>query len=218
MNLPEKFRYRRSLEQFKQVVDIAKSMMEDHLLYLLFGNEEDVCFHLVCGAEEAQQYMGSVPLATFQSIMDEEVLFLVSRKVRGADSGFRTLNRYLKQEGVPPEDWDEIIEMVKEKSSYAGAQLVGDDCINRFHFKEKTTAPKLLAFDWDINKYLFADNTEQIYAQFRIQTAQTLPSEIISERAAEEPAAVSFVCDSHDLRAMIAHLHTVLAILEEYET
>lgn len=215
MNIPKDFRYKSEMADFRQAVDAAHNLMEQNKLILLFGFEEDICFQFSGLDQDLEPY--GLTFEQFQDILDDEVTYLIAGKLSGRDAEFQSLVRYLKRSKISEEDGKEILDHVREKASYVGSQLLSEQAVNRYHFKESTVNPKLLDLDWDISRYIFSPQEDQLYALLRFQTAQQLPSRLISRQEAEGVSTFQLVCDREDLRAVIGRLELLAAEMEECE-
>ena len=82
---------------------------------------------------------------------------------------------------------------------------------SRYWMKQESLNPKLSSLDYELNRLMFEDNTDALYATIQIYTARILEEEGMPRMFMGETdrKSVCFVCDKQDLEYMIEFLKEI---------
>lgn len=215
MEFPKGYRFDSEFDLFCKVVDTAENLIQSKSLFLLFGFEGNVKFFRNCTKEEFDEFsVNSVNVDDFDYILDHEIIYLMDYWLirDNLEKECVSLESYLMNEKVSPEDTKAILDIFVKKMEYTKAHLLSESNIKRSHFKVVTTNKKVLDFDWDICRYIFKDKQEQSYVQIKFSLLDDLPE--IGFRPQEKPERLQFVCDRHDIDYLIEQLNRIRSRLE----
>lgn len=211
MNYPEDFRFKCDLGKFKQCVDITRKMLDGKQISLLFGCFRELCFKIKLSREEYSNIYPELKYNEFRSILKNEVEVIISQNIVEPDLQEPKLKAYLKEELEKEEDIQTILDEKYEKRKYVKDNLMNEEIIPRYRMKEKTLNRKLSGLDYELNRFVFEDESEQLYAAIRFETAKVLskngiPGMFMGDTGREE---TSFVCDKEDLEYIIDVLEKI---------
>lgn len=211
MNYPEDFRFKCDLGKFKQCVDVARKMLDKKQISLLFGCFRELCFKVRLNKEEYSELYSELKYNEFRNILRNEVEVIVLQNIVEPNLQEPKLKDYLQEELEKTEDIQTILNEKYEKRKYVKDNLMNEEIILRYRMKEKTLNHKLSGLEYELNRFVFEDELEQLYATIRFETAKVLrkngiPGVLMGDTEKEE---ISFVCDKQDLEYIIDVLEKI---------
>lgn len=208
---PEDFRFKCDMEKFKQCVDIARHMMDNKYLFILFGSFREFQFKVTMNKENYNKCYSGLDYGEFRNILKEEVGVIILQNIVEPELEEANLENYLEKEITNPNMVKEILAEKYEKRKYVRDMLMDSGMISRYWLKKKTLNHKLSGLDYELNRFVFKDNTDILYATIQIETAKMPKNENVSTIFAgnSDKQTVSFVCDKQDLEYIIEHLERI---------
>ncbi len=121
-------------------------------------------------------------------------------------------NRYSDNE-IHQKDIEDILNIVDKKYQYIVENIIDDEMIKRYFFKENTILSKLSSIKTDINKYIIDNGEEVKYALIKMSVNDKLPNFAYSRQMAgltdSNGRTLEFVCDMNDLAYLIEQLELI---------
>ena len=121
-------------------------------------------------------------------------------------------NRYSDNE-IHQKDIEDILNIVDKKYQYIVENIIDDEMIKRYFFKENTLLSKLSSIKTDINKYIIDNGEEVKYALIKMSVNDKLPNFAYSRQMAgltdSNGRTLEFVCDMNDLAYLIEQLELI---------
>lgn len=204
MNIPKDFRYQSEWTQFKEAADYFIDYLKKNKAHLLYG-----CFKNIYIDMPDEN-------PTFEKIITGEISSLIEEAL---DNSYDTsgLEGFLQERcsagEIHSSDIADILELVDQKYQYIIENIISDDMMKRYFFKENTIVNKLSAMQADINKYVINDADDIKYALIRMGANAKLPNFAFPRQMSglidSSEKSIEFVCDSHDLEYLIAQLETI---------
>lgn len=208
---PTNFRFTSDMGRFKQCVDAAKDMLDSQELFLLFGGKNNCKFSTKLDSEEYGKRYADLEFSEFRAILEDEVSVIIVQNIVEPDLEEPSLEKYLNNTGVDRDKIKEILSEKLEKRSYVKEVLMEPGMESRYWMKQESLNPKLSSLDYELNRLMFEDNTDALYATIQIYTARILEEEGMPRMFMGETdrKSVCFVCDKQDLEYMIEFLKEI---------
>lgn len=204
MNIPKDFRYQSNWNQFKKATDYFLDCLKKDKAYLLYGCFKNIYIDM---PDENPMY---------EKIITGEISSLIEEAL---DNSYDTsgLEGFLQERcsvgEIQSSDIDDILELVDKKYQYIIENIISDDMMKRYFFKENTIVNKLSAMQVDINKYIINDADDIKYALIRMGANSKLPNFAFPRQMSglidSNEKSIEFVCDAHDLEYLIAQLEII---------
>lgn len=205
------YRFTTPYDTFRRCVDIAKKLLEQEQLLLLFGCTKKVKFYLCIREEQFCDEYQDITFQEFQSVLLDEVVFIVEQNILMPGIEEPSLAGSLKDRGYSEEDIQKLVDEKMQKRKYVQEQISTGNAVLRYDFKEKTLANKLSNIGYEINKYVFSDDVDMPYAVIEFTSADKLGEEGVPEILLGKTTfeKTKFVCDKQDLEYIIMQLEKI---------
>lgn len=211
INYPDGYRYTCPMEEFKKYVDIAEELLKKDKLSIVFGCTEEVKLQIWMTEEECSNDYEELSYARFCDVIYSEVAYLIEQSLKQPEEDDPSLEAFLQECDIDLEDKKNIVCEKKEKRNYVADKLVNEEMIPRFIFKNRTLNEKLYDLNFEINKFIFRDDTDMVYSTLEFSTASVIknrgiPSLLTSDNNVKR---IKFVCDKQDIDFIIKRLENI---------
>ncbi|MEZ3491987.1 MAG: hypothetical protein K1W38_06710 [Lachnospiraceae bacterium] len=150
MNIPEDFRYQSAWEDFRNATDYFIECLRNNSAHLLYGCVKNIFIDI---PDENPVY-NKIIITEVSSLIEEAL----DSSYDKYDLENFLKNRYSDNE-IHQNDIEDILNIVDKKYQYIVENIIDDEMIKRYFFKENTILSKLSSIKTDINKYII-DNVE----------------------------------------------------------
>lgn len=208
---PENYRFDSSFEDLKRCVDISCEMIKNKQMFVLFGCINKVKFDILISNEKFSSLYKDIEFQKFKEIMIEEVSVIIEQNIKEPTVEENSLEEYLLENGCSVEDAKYIAEEKCNKRHYINDVLMCDESVSRYILKEKTLSEKLSKVSYEINRYVFEDNSDMLYSVLEFTSTENLSRESVLEELLSNKSSqkVKFVCDKYDLEYLIKTLEQI---------
>lgn len=204
MKMPKSFRYKSSLEQFKEATDYFLNCLQEKKAHLLYGCINDIFIDM----PDDKQEINKIVKREISSFIEDAL-----KNKFDLDDLNEYLNDQCSDDEIEDSDVQQILDLFEEKYKYVVENVISNEMFRRYYFKEKTIANKLSGVQADINKYIINEEQEIKYALIRVMVNEKLPGVVlpneIMKLVDDKKKSVEFVCDINDLEYLIEQLEKI---------
>lgn len=204
MNIPEDFRYQSAWEDFRNATDYFIECLRNNSAHLLYGCVKNIFIDI---PDENPVY-NKIIITEVSSLIEEALDSSYDKH----DLENFLKNRYSDNE-IHQNDIEDILNIVDKKYQYIVENIIDDEMIKRYFFKENTILSKLSSIKTDINKYIIDNGEEVKYALIKMSVNDKLPNFAYSRQMAgltdSSGRTLEFVCDMNDLAYLIEQLELI---------
>lgn len=211
MKRTSNYRFISSYDKFATCTDIAKNLLEKKQLILLFGYRKKVKFDLWLKAEQFSMEYQGIDFEEFQSILFDEIAVIIEQNITTPDFKEPSLMEFLRKDGFDESEIPQMMQEKADKRKYVQENLLPENAVLRYRFKENTLINTLSGIDYEINKYVFSDDREMPYATVEFTSTDNLRTKGIPDLLFQDKhiERIKFVCDKQDLEYIIRQLEQI---------
>lgn len=208
---PENYRFSSDLKEYKKCVDISCEMMKNKQMFVLYGCINKVKFDILIDQEKFSNLYTDIEFQKFKEILIEEVSVIIEQNIKDPNMNEESLEEYLQEKEFSVEEAKYIAEEKYDKRRYTYNELMHEESISRYILKENTLSEKLSKFSYEINRYVFEDNSDMLYSVIEFASTENLDREGTLKELFynNRSRKVKFVCDKYDLEYLINALEQI---------
>lgn len=205
---PKNYRFSCRFEDLKRCVDISCEMLRKKQILILFGFINKVKFDILIDKEIFSSQYKDIEFQKFNEIIIEEVSVIIEQNIKEPTMVESSLEDYLKSNGCSSEDVKYIVKEKSKKRRYIKDTLMNEEAISRYVLKENTLNDKLSKISYEINRYVFEDNSDMLYSILEFTSSESLSREVDQDEILFNQK-VKFVCDKYDIDYLINSLQRI---------
>ena len=205
---PKNYRFSCRFEDLKRCVDISCEMLRKKQILILFGFINKVKFDILIDKEIFSSQYKDIEFQKFNEIIIEEVSVIIEQNIKEPTMVENSLEDYLKSNGCSSEDVKYIVKEKSKKRRYIKDTLMNEEAISRYVLKENTLNDKLSKISYEINRYVFEDNSDMLYSILEFTSSESLNREVDQDEILFNQK-VKFVCDKYDIDYLINSLQRI---------
>lgn len=201
---PEDYRFDSEIDKFKRCVDIASELMKNNQMKILFGCVKNINVEVWLDEEGFNRKYKDLDYTDFINVLNNEVTIIIEQNLKSSDFEEPNLRKYLEDK-IDTEMISKIIELKYEKRKYVQKQMLTSEIMQRYMFKQRTLNKKLSSIRFEVNRYMFGNDSDMMYSTIEIGVTDRLGDDMISDflNVKKSDDYVRFVCDKQDLEYII---------------
>lgn len=208
---PENYRFTCELEKFKKAVDITAELIKEEKVSVVFGCIDEIKVKLWIAEDEFQKCYPGINYSEYQEILETEINVILEQNLNSEILEEQSLKDYLEKNKIEEDERNRILEEKYEKRKYVQETLGESEYKKRYQFKRNTVNEKLTGFNYEINKFIFDNMEDFLYATVELESAEQLENSRMPAflKGGCMQQKIKFVCDKEDIDFLIKVLENI---------